>query len=201
MFYKMDVTGEHIQAIRELGEEFGKTNVFITDDIFSPSEIIQIALANKLDLVVVDNLNLVDMPGKNESEKLDNAMKLFIMARNKHGINFIIVYQLNDTGLALGSRTMYRGADMLIQLKQCVDYVSGLPVEGRIEVETHRSRRSGAGKAELSFDGDASRFLNMVSVDLNSVEFLEFERASDDDNSGFEYEIIEGMEHEYVEPD
>lgn len=188
MFYKMEITTEDLDTAEELMKEFELTNIWLTDEVFKPQEIVAIAKANGLQLVLVDNMNLVEMPGENEAAKLDAAMKIFIQSRNTDGITYIIVYQLNENGKALGSRTVYRGADVILQISNVVDYISEQPIQGQVQVEAVRGRRGGVGSTILAFDGDASRYYNMVTISPNEDGFLDFENEEadmEDDPSGY----------------
>lgn len=180
-FYSMTYTDKDLLDMEELAKAFVDANFWVTDDIFTPDEILKTARDMGLEWIVVDNLNLVEEKGENETRKLTSAMRKFIHARNKSKLSVIIVYQLNEEGKALDSRGVYRGADMFVQLEEELDTITQKPIEGMVRVTMPRGRRTGIGDCKLGFNGDDSRFSNLIRLDLNAPEFLDYRRDDDEE--------------------
>ena len=77
---------------------------------------------------------------------------------------------------------------MFLEVSEVIDYVTSEPQPGRAKISTPRSRRGKPGDIELGFDGDSSRFINLVTENFDNDKFLAFEAPEEED-----LEITEGV--------
>lgn len=180
MMYNLNVTEEGFlelwKANKMLEQE---ANLFIGDVYFTADEIIKAARENELKFVTVDYLQLMTDPGiHNESERLASISRKFVKSRNEDGITYIVVYQLNENNKALGSRTIYRDADLLLEVYPTKDDETGATLDGKLDIEVMPSRMCrAAGRVTVDFSGAHSRVSNQVVLDVGTMEILGDENA------------------------
>jgi hypothetical protein len=151
-------------------------DLWVEDSVFEADLMIAQALEDGATVVVVDYFQLLNDVGnkrnENETTRMDQISRKFIEARNKHGITFIIAYQVGDNNKAYGTRSVYRDADLIIEISPEEKGVAGRPEEGLINVRVHPSRICHGGKCQLSFSGAHSRVANVVvfNPDTGTIE-------------------------------
>jgi replicative DNA helicase len=142
-------------------------NLYVDDSVRSAAAIIKAARERGSKYVVVDYLQLLeDKYGHSENERLEFVSRLFIAARNTDKITFIVVYQLNEKGKAHGTRSVYRDADMAIEIKSVDDTVRTDKIDGVVSLVVLPSRiaPSGTGVINLAYSGAHSRITNIAKL-------------------------------------
>jgi replicative DNA helicase len=142
-------------------------DLWVDDSVRSAAAIIKAARERGSKYVVVDYLQLLeDKYGHSESERLEYVSRLFIAARNTDKITFIVVYQLNEKGKAHGTRSVYRDADMAIEIKSVDDTVRTDKIDGVVSLVVLPSRiaPSGTGVINLAYSGAHSRISNIPKL-------------------------------------
>jgi replicative DNA helicase len=143
-------------------------DLWVDDTVRTAAGIIEQAKQRGSKYVVIDYLQLLeDKYGHSEAERLEYVSRLFIAARNTLKITFIVVYQMNEKGKAHGTRSIYRDADMAIEIKAVDDTVRTENVDGVVSIIVLPSRiaPSGTGIINLAYSGSHSRITNVPKLD------------------------------------
>jgi replicative DNA helicase len=144
-------------------------DLWVDDSVRTAASIIKAAKERGSKYVVVDYLQLLeDKYGHSENERLEFVSRMFISARNTDKITFIVVYQLNEKGKAHGTRSVYRDADMAIEIRSVDDTVRTDKIDGVVSLVVLPSRiaPSGTGIINLAYSGAHSRISNIPKLPL-----------------------------------
>ena len=157
---------EELEAAHKMLTD-GKVDLWIEDAEFAAEKIIAASLKDGSKFVVVDYLQLLQskMARNDDYTRWDAISAQFVRARNEHGICFIVVYQIGDSGKAYATRSVYRDADLIIEVERKTDLVTEKELEEFIHVKVRRSRICPAGECDLSFSGAHSRVGNVPALD------------------------------------
>lgn len=160
-------------------------NMWVEDSVFDLDKIFEICEKEGIEVAIIDYMNLLNY-GKfmNESERLTAISRRTVQVKNSGAkaaelkgitaLTVMLLYQLNDDLLAFGSRSVYKDADISIEISEALD-ADGDPIEGRIELSINRSRISGVVKhMHMLFSGAHCRIENIgdVTIDFADVEVV-----------------------------
>lgn len=152
--------------------------IYIQDDLFSIYSLIQEAKRINCKNIVLDNLQLIDQDGfkgSSAQERFAAISRYLVKLRNQGGYSFVVISQMGQEGRAFGSGQANRDADILIQIEHVYETDADdeeRVVEGLRCLNVHPGRIGGIGKCQVAFDGNKSRIAPVITVDINSNEFL-----------------------------
>ena len=171
MFKELDMAANMLDSV----------NMEVDDGLTRVKDIIATAIERGARWVVIDYFQLLmDPVGRQENERLDAISRMIMEARNKHGITFIVVYQLNDKGKAYGSRAVYRDADMILEISKGEEENTGEEIPGTMFVDVLPGRSCpGGAHVEISFSGAHSRIMDRPTFDAVNLTPIEEVLMSD----------------------
>ena len=174
------ITDEAFAELEAAAKMLDQVNMDIDDKLNNVRQIIALAEQEKAAFVVIDYFQLLrDFSGKKEVERLQEISKMIIESRNRSGITYIVVYQLNQKGTAHGSQTLYMDADLIIEISEGKDENTAEEIPGSMWLQVLPSRQCpGGAKFEIAFSGSHSRISDLIKFnpdDMGPVETALFE--------------------------
>lgn len=173
---------------RDLNPDLEQTTLHVEDQLWKAKDIIDSTIASIKEeiktkgykdveeykdkgvrrICLIDGFQLLtDFPGTDENERLTNISRLFMEARSKWGITFIVIAQLNKAGRAYGSEAVYKDANLLLELRRKRGQ-DGNPEVGMAQLAVLPNRQSAPYPfMDILLDGDHSRVANVGSIVLN----------------------------------
>jgi replicative DNA helicase len=163
----LTLTSEHFVELRRAVEGLKNVDMWLEDSIYNADAIIKDMKETGIQIGVIDYLQLMEggHPGQKENERFDTISRMFVQARNKYNLTFIVIYQLNDEGKAFGTRSVYKDADLILQVVPMYDNDDEI-IPGKLYIEVLPSRQAeGNAKVEVAFSGAHSRIKPMVNLE------------------------------------
>ena len=170
MIRKLILQEYHLDELQEAHNSIADANIdlWIADNIFTPEEIIErtIAPGSVTRFIAIDYLQLMMLEKEPQKDylKWDKISAMLLRARNEYGIGIIMTYQIGDNDMAYGTRSIYKDADLLIEVDRKVDKITEKEEPESMTVKILRSRVCGSGKCELGFDPAHSRVHNYAKA-------------------------------------
>jgi replicative DNA helicase len=167
----LSLTNDHFADLETAASMLDKVNMDVDDKLGNIAQIIQLAEQQNAQWVVVDYFQLLrDFSGKKEVERLQVISRMIIESRNRSGITYIIVYQLNQKGTAHGSQTLYMDADLIIEISAGKDENTEEEIPGSMWMKILNSRQCpGGAKFEIGFSGAHSRIMDLPIFDAKTA--------------------------------
>jgi predicted ATP-dependent serine protease len=174
-FRNVVLTEDNLAELEKAAKMLDAVDMEIDDGLNKMRMIIDDAIANKVTWAVVDYFQLLtDAIGRQENERLDAVSRMIMEARNKFGITFIVIYQLNDRGKAHGTRSLYRDADMILEIKAGEEENTEEEIPGSMFIDVLPGRSCpGGAHVEISFSGAHSRIMDMPLFDAANLTTVE----------------------------
>jgi len=163
MMRKLLLTEANFADMEEQQKKLEKLDLWVDDGITQAEWIINYALETGAKYVFADYLQLMtDRVGKNDGwERYNDISRMFLEARNKHNLTFIISYQIGKSGTAFGTTSIYRDADLVIEVGgKGKDKMLNKEVPGLLSIRVLPSRICLGGSCNVYFNGDYNRFSN-----------------------------------------
>ena len=159
------------KELKEANSKLEKLDYYVENEIRTAEVIIAKAKKDGDKFIIVDYLQyLEDKVGKNEVERLREVSKMFVRARNNDKLTSIVIYQLGDSGKADYTRSVYKDADLIIEVYPAIDTVTDTPKPGQLWLQILDSRQTErTKKIPVSFEGAHNRITDMPSIDLNTM--------------------------------
>lgn len=174
MIFNLELTEDNFESLELAQIEIEKMEFYVGDVYFTADEIIRTCKKEGIKFAIVDYQQLLmDKGSSSESERLNGISRKFVKSRNEDKITYIIVYQLNDDGKQLSSRSINRDADLIIEVSPMIDDRSEKPVPGKMIITVKPSRMcKEAGNIPVDFSGAHSRVTSPASFNTETWEFL-----------------------------
>lgn len=181
--YRLTINAEGFEEMRAVQARMVEYDLWVEDSVFELNEILAICDAEDIGYVFIDYMNLLSFGEyRNESERLSAISRKIIAARNasakkgreenKSPITVFMLYQLNDQDKALGSRTVYRDADLIMEVGPALDF-DDEPIDGKLNINVLPSRMAKECKGiRVNFSGAHSRIEQEVVFDFKEINVL-----------------------------
>lgn len=169
MIRDLTLEEEHFQELERISKTLERVDLYTEDAIFTMEQIIRVAIEQQAYYVAIDYLQLAaDRYGKNEAERLTAISRQIVQARNKYGIGFLVAFQLNEKGSAFGSRSVYKDANLVIQIEEVKDENKEI-VPGVLDLVIKKSRISGKLRCTVNFSGAYSRITDVINISVQNM--------------------------------
>jgi len=144
-------------------------DLFVDDGVTEGDMIIAKAIEEDAAFVFIDYMQLMtEMAAKEQNFQMwDTISRKFVKARNRTGITFVIAYQIGDNNKAYGTRSLYRDADLIIEVEKAMDYITKEEIPGELILHVQRSRIAQEDSCSVAFSGVHGRLFN--HADLNDM--------------------------------
>jgi replicative DNA helicase len=167
----VNVNTAHFSELESAAKTLGGIEFYVDDAEFYAEKIIENSIKRHTAFTVIDYLQLLDTnkTKRDDYSKWDTISKMFVQARNQHGLCFIVVYQLGDSGKAYATRSIYRDADLCLEIARKIDITTERPLDNVIHINVRNSRIVKSGECDLALDGGHSRVGNCqdtISINL-----------------------------------
>lgn len=168
MIRNLTLQPHNIKELEDAHKTIADANIdlWVADNIFTPEEMIERAIADgsTTRFIAIDYLQLmmIKKDAEKEYQKWDKISAMMIRARNEYGLGILMTYQIGDNDKAYGTRSVYKDADLLMEVERDIDKITEIEKKESVRVNILRSRICGSGKCELGFDGPHSRVHNYV---------------------------------------
>ena len=167
----LELTDNDFNELEIAANMLENVNLLVDDELNTCKEIIA-SLTPDIKWIVVDYFQLLgDRLGKNENERLEGISRLILEDRNKTGRTWIVVYQIGiKTGRAHGSNTLYRDADVILQIRTGKEENTEEDVPGSMFIDVLPGRSCPGGThVEIGFSGAHSRIMDMPKFDAENL--------------------------------
>jgi len=171
MMRELTMTDTNFVDLEIHQRELEKIDLLVDDGITEAEQIINYAIQEKAKFVVCDYLQLMtDRMGNDDGwERWDAISRKFVNARNQHKIAFIISYQIGDSGKAYGTRSIYRDADLILEVSQAKDELMQRELQSELLIKVKPSRVCLGGKCTVYINGAYNR-LSDIPTDSGMFE-------------------------------
>jgi len=162
MIKDLMLTDDNFKDLEVQHEVLKQVDLYVDDMITDPDLIIAKAIEEDAAFVFIDYMQLmIEVQSKEQNFQMwDNISRKFVKARNKTGITFVIAYQIGDNNKAYGTRSLYRDADLIVEVEKALDSITKEEIPGELILHVQRSRVAQENSCTVCFSGVHGRLFN-----------------------------------------